>query len=249
MNIISASYGNDSIAMMQWAHENKLKNVTVAYCLTGWASPDWNDRVLEGERLADKLGFKSVRIKSMGMVELARMKSGFPANGLQFCSAWLKGFPFLDWLENFDKNLNAVVLIGKRREESEERKNTPEFINNSEFHGGRMVWHPLYLHTENMRDDLLKRAGIGKLSHRSDECSPCVNANREDLRRLSNDDINKTFLIENEIGKPFFRAEKKGGAVGIFEVIKWAKYSKGQYKKGQDDLFIEGCGSPFGCGL
>jgi len=36
--VIFASYGNDSIALIQWAHEHNLKNVTVAYSDTGWAA-------------------------------------------------------------------------------------------------------------------------------------------------------------------------------------------------------------------
>ena len=50
--VISASYGNDSMAMMQWAHERGLQNVTVTYCDTGWAAPNWELRIAEGEALA-----------------------------------------------------------------------------------------------------------------------------------------------------------------------------------------------------
>ena len=83
----------------------------------------------------------------------------------------------------------------------------------------------------------------------SDECSPCVNANRNDLRRLSGRQICKVAALEGETGQPMFRTAKHAGARGIEQVIQWAKYSKGQYKPGMDDLFVVGCGSPFGCGL
>ena len=39
--VISVSYGNDSLAMIQWAHENSLDafgNVVVTYCDTGWVA-------------------------------------------------------------------------------------------------------------------------------------------------------------------------------------------------------------------
>ncbi len=36
MNIICCSGGNDSIALIQWVHENELSNVTVVYNNTGW---------------------------------------------------------------------------------------------------------------------------------------------------------------------------------------------------------------------
>ena len=99
------------------------------------------------------------------------------------------------------------------------------------------------------RDALLQRAAVEKLPHRSDECSPCTNANRADLRRLSGRQIGKLAALETETGQPMFRAAKHAGAQGIEQVIHWAKYSPGQYKPGMDDLFTAGCGSPFGCGL
>lgn len=246
--VISASYGNDSAAMIQWAHERGLQNLTVAYCDTGWAAPGWELRVEEGEALCKRLGFPTVQLKSMGMEALVRMKKGFPGNGQQFCTAWLKGLPFLQWIDEADPECKAVVMVGKRREESPDRKDTPEWVDDSEYHGGRRLWHPLYLHSENERDALLQRAGVKKLDHRSDECSPCVNANRDDLRRLSGRQIGKVAALEHEVKQPMFRAAKHAGAYGIEQVIQWAKYSPGQYKPGQDDLFVIGCGSAFGCG-
>lgn len=248
-HVISASYGNDSMAIIQWAFDNGLRDVVVVYCDTGWAAKGWGKRIMEGEALAKRLGFETKRLGSMGMKELVRMKKGFSKHGMQFCTMFLKGLPFLQWIDESDPECRWSVLIGKRRAESEERKNTPEFIESSEYHGGRTVWHPLYAHTDAQRDALLKRAGIEKLNHRSDECSPCVNANRDDLRRLSWDRVLETDLLEADVSQPMFRAAKHGGARGIQEVVKWAKYSPGQYTPGQDDFFDGGCGSPFGCGL
>lgn len=246
---LSASYGNDSMAMIQWAHEHGLQEVTVVYCDTGWAAPGWEDRVDEGEALAQRLGFSTVRLQSMGMEALVRKKNGFPGNRQQFCTAWLKGLPFLQWIDEVDPDCKMVVMVGKRRAESVKRKRIREWVENSEYHGGRRLWHPLYLHRDADRDALLKRAGVAKLPHRSDECSPCVNANRNDLRRLSDQQILRTAALEADVSHPMFRASKHGGAEGIEQVIHWAKYSPGQYQSGMDDLFDLGCGSPFGCGL
>ena len=38
-HVIFASYGNDSIALIQWAHERDLTDVAVAYSDTGWGAP------------------------------------------------------------------------------------------------------------------------------------------------------------------------------------------------------------------
>lgn len=252
MNVISSSYGNDSIALIQWLHErvqplhgNDVHGVIVAYCDTGWAAPWWPERVRKGEALAQSYGFQTVRCKSIGMAELVRIKKGWPGNGQQFCTAHLKGIPFLQWIDEVDKEAKAVVLIGKRRAESEKRKNTPEFIESSEHHGGRKVWHPLYMHNHAERNELLARAGFFPLPHRSLECNPCVNANRGDFLRLTAGEVERVNDLEAEIGKPMFRP-KRFNTVGIHGVIQWAK--NGRDRGSFDDEETE-CASLFGCGI
>lgn len=249
MNIISSSYGNDSIALIQWAHENDLPNVTVVYCDTGWSAPNWIERVSKGEELAKSYGFNVVRLKSMGMEELVRQKKGFPGNAQQFCTMHLKGVPFLMWLDEFDHAVEAKVLIGKRRAESRARANTPEFLPDSEYHGGRGLWHPLYKHTDDERNRLVERSGMELLPHRSRECEPCVNANRGDFLRLEPELIARVSDLEVEIGKPMFRP-KRFNAVGIYGVMRWAeKGKKNMHESDEDDLFGSGCDGFYGCGL
>jgi len=248
--VISSSYGNDSIAMIQWAKEHDLEDVTVVYIDTGWAAEKWFDRVILGEDFSKSCGFDILRITpDVKFIELMKLKKGFPNQRFQWCSGQLKGIPFLNWVDKADPQIKSIVMIGKRRQESAARSCTPEFVESSDYHGGRKLWHPLYLHTVDMRNDLLKRAGFEPLPHRSLECDPCVNSNRADFRRLSPIDINKTEELEKIVGKNMFRPAKHGNAQGIQQVIHWAKYSSGQYNPDQDDLFNEGCGSPFGCGL
>lgn len=251
--VISSSYGNDSVALIQWAKDFGLDmygRVTVAYCDTGWAAKGWGDRVLLGEDFARRCGFETVRLTSIGMEELVRTKKGFPGTGpTQFCTMHLKGVPYLQWLDEIDPERRAITLIGKRREESEKRKDTPEFIESSVYHGDRMLWHPLYLHGELLRNELLRRAEFDVLPHRSEECNPCVYANRGDLKRLTTHDIEKVCSMEVEIGKPMFRP-KRFGAVGIHGVMIWAKYGRTGARSDIDELYEdEGCGSAMGCGL
>lgn len=242
--VISTSYGNDSMAMMQWAHESGLEGVTVAYCDTGWSAPGWWMRIDQGEALAKKFGFDVVRLKSIGMEELVRIKKGWPGNAQQFCTAHLKGLPFLDWLDEVDKERKATVMVGKRRAESEARKYTPEFVENSEYHGGRRLWHPLYLHSDQQRDELLARSGVEKLPHRSLECNPCVNANRGDFLRLTPGEVERVNDLEVEIGKPMFRP-KRFGAMGIHGVMVWAKEGRNRPSFEDEE---ESCSGLFGCG-
>lgn len=245
MNIISSSYGNDSIALIHWASENAVKDVTVVYCNTGWAAPGWQtNRVQPGEDMARLHGFKTHSCVSKGMPTLVRERKGWPGNGMQFCTSELKIYPFLEWIDKADPKCEAVVLIGKRRAESERRANIPEFIESSEIHGGRKVWHPLFAHTDFERDQLLSRAGWEPLPHRSRECSPCVNSNRSDFLRLTEGEIERVNDLEAEIGKPMFRP-KRFNAMGIRGVIHWAK--EGRDRKSFADEEAE-CASLWGCG-
>jgi 3'-phosphoadenosine 5'-phosphosulfate sulfotransferase (PAPS reductase)/FAD synthetase len=246
--VISSSAGNDSTALIQWAFENALaftSPVVVAYCNTGWSAPGWDSRIKTVSAFAERCGFETVEIPSMGMSDLVRLKKGFPGNGMQFCTTHLKIVPFLNWIDNVDPQRQATVLIGKRRAESIARRDTPEFIERSEVHGDRKVWHPLYLHDDDLRDGLLDRAGFEVLPHRSSECSPCVNANRDDFKRLTVTDISKVSSLEVEIGKPMFRP-KRFDAMGIYGVMMWAQYGKNHEAELPSD---QGCGSSFGCGL
>jgi 3'-phosphoadenosine 5'-phosphosulfate sulfotransferase (PAPS reductase)/FAD synthetase len=247
MNVISSSYGNDSVALIQWAKENNLQNVHVVFIDTGWSKPGWLERVAELEAWVTSLGFKAQHIRpEIQFEELMRRKKGFPDQRHQWCSALLKGLPFLTWIDDADPECKATVMIGKRREESQERKDTPEFVESSPYHGGRRVHHPLYLHTEKMRNELIWRAGFEVLPHRSDECSPCANANKADLRRLTPFEIERLKNLEGETGQTMFRTKKKGGAKGIEQVIQWAYSGRGKYNPQQESLFTS-CSSGY-CG-
>jgi aryl carrier-like protein len=71
-HVIFASYGNDSIALIQWAHERRLSGVHVAYSDTGWAAEWWLARVEVAEAWAQGLGFTTHRIASEGMEALVK---------------------------------------------------------------------------------------------------------------------------------------------------------------------------------
>lgn len=236
--VISASYGNDSIALLQFAKDAGLKNVLVVYCDTGWAHPEWENRIRQGEELAKKYGFKPYVVRGeFDFESMVRMKKGFPSQKMQFCSGILKVIPFNTFLADIDPEKKAVVIIGKRRAESRARANTPEFIEADEHQEGRKVWHPLYKHTDEARNLLIEKAGFDVLPHRSLECCPCVNANRQDLRMTPESQLDRLRKLEAETGRELFRAYKHQGAWGIDEVMEWAHSGRGKYVKGQLKLW------------
>ncbi len=235
--VIFASYGNDTIAMIQWAVEKGLKNVATLHNDTGWAAPWWQERVERCEAWVRTLGFAPHRTESIGMEALVKGKLGWPRQGMQFCTDQLKLKPSLAWLDEVDPDGVVTCLVGVRREESTERAAFPQWTENSEIHGGRTLWAPLVNVAEAERDALLSRAGFEPLPHRSHECEICVNANKDDIKRASEFSVSRSERIEGELGftangKPrvMFRPAKHMGAVGIREIVKWAHSDRGKFK-------------------
>ncbi len=248
--VIFSSYGNDSIALIQWAHENNLEDVVVVYSDTGWAAPDWRRRVEKMENWVHSLGFWTSRTTSMGFRELARFKKGFPTQRYQWCSYILKIEPAQRWLAEHDPEKVSVCLVGVRQEESIDRKDFPIFLARSENHGGRVMLTPLATMTEEDRNKLLTRAGLEPLAHRSMECSPCINSNKRDIKALTEESIQEVEELEAamdaEFGKTrngnsrtLFRPHRCGGAVGIREVVKWANAPRGGYSPPIDQFLPE----------
>jgi len=250
--VIFASYGNDSIALIQFAHEKDLRDVAVVYSDTGWAADWWLERVEQGEALAKKYGFSVFRTTSEGMPDLVRRKKGWPmGGGPAFCTAELKVLPGIAWLDEHDPEKEATCLTGVRREESQNRKDAPQWVTESKRHGGRELWQPLVNHKEQQRDALIEAAGFKVLPHRSMECYPCVHANIDDIRRLTPERIKYIESLENELGinskgnpRVMFRPKRHKGATGIREVFAWAKVIRPS--KDQQDLFP--CSSGW-CGM
>jgi 3'-phosphoadenosine 5'-phosphosulfate sulfotransferase (PAPS reductase)/FAD synthetase len=245
MNVIFASYGNDSVALIQWAHEHRLDDVTVAYSDTGWAALKWPTRVEKGEAWAQSLGFRTARTSSIGMRALVKAKKAWPRGGggkFQFCTQHLKRDPALAWLDSVDPEKDAVCMVGIRREESANRTDFPEWTEESEEHGGRSLHAPLVRHTEAMRDALVAKTPMELLPHRSKECWPCVNARVGELRAMDEPAILRVEEIEAEAGvnsmgnaRVMFSPKRHRGAIGIRAVVQDAK-------RNVDDLF-----EPAGC--
>lgn len=242
MNIICCSGGNDSVALIQWAYDTRLKDVTVLYNYTGWEISWWNDRMKEVQVLCDKYKFKYTCTFGVTFKELVRFKKGFPmaASNMQFCSYYLKKQPTLEWLGKKDPSGEAIIYIGIRRCESQNRANHPRSIIADMRYDGRAMEFPLVNYTDMDRDLMVEKTKMDILLHGSMECFPCINSKRADFRLLSKyqDRIDELAEFEIEMGytskgKPrvMFRPYRHMGAIGIKEVVRWGLSERGQYKK------------------
>lgn len=248
--VIKSSYGNDSIALIQYALREKLDGVYVLYSDTGWGAEWWPERVEKAEAWVTALGFIPVRTQSIGMERLVQEHQAWPAGNMQFCTEELKIIPYQNWLQANDPKAELVCMCGVRREESARRRTWPEWIESSDKDLGRSAWAPLVRMLEAERNALIIEAGWEVLPHRSKECSPCIYSNKHDLRRLPERDIVKVEQIEGRMGftgkgnaRVLFRPAKHGGCVGIREVVRWADSTHGKF----DTRQVTFCDSGF-CG-
>jgi hypothetical protein len=261
--VVKCSYGNDSIALLQWLHEydqkNSLGKVVVLYNNTGWAANWWDARVQNAEHnLLPRFGFTPARTESIGMRELVMKKNLWPNSHMKFCTEELKILPTQSWLREHDPECKAVMVCGVRREESPRRRLWPEWVDASDKNENRPDWSPLVSYSETERNALINRAGWVPLPHRSRECR-CVLANAKDLTTWTEQDIDEIESIETELGnqknlrwdidshgnKFMFRpSSKKGKPKGIREVLQWANQV---VNSRTPDLLEVGCDSGF-CG-
>lgn len=215
--VLKCSYGNDSIALIQFMHERRLQGrIVVLYNDTSWATSWWPARVAKGESLAKSYGFVPCQTVSKGMERLVLERKCWPRRTMQFCTEELKIEPTMSWLAQHDPDGKAVMVCGVRREESAERRNWPEWVDSSPKNEGRADWSPLAFHGLAERDALIQRAGWEVLPHRSRECR-CVNAGSQDIKRFSEQDVDDIEAIERKMpcygdNRFMYSPRKKKGA-------------------------------------
>lgn len=283
---VTSSFGNDSIALIQWMQENHKGEFFVVYNDTQWASDDWPKRVSDLSMKCFEMGIQVVVTQSEGMENLVRRKKGWPmpASNMQWCTQELKERPSLNVYQKYDKTMvrltvdgeskyvpaiadnmfpfnskvnaknkdgskkhktelevlsggDLIIVTGRRREESQNRRNLDKWQFNSVKHGGRDVYNPIAMFNENDRDIYIRKFGIEPLPHSSKECEICVCFNKDEMSKLPIDApvIDKIEAIEISMGhtknkKPrtMFRPYRCGGAVGIRQVV----YGWGHGKRG-----------------
>ncbi len=189
MNIILGNYGNHTIALIQWAHENGLENVVVVNINTGWSAENWPKRVVAGQALSTSYYFQTKELQAPAdFAELAIDRGRLPTAKFQWCTTFLKAVPLLSWLDEVDPNGEAIIYLGSRRADSRARYDLPAQITSSDHYNGRQVNHPLYQHNDTAFKTLIARSCLTFLAHQSQECAPCIHSSATDLNNLSDQD-------------------------------------------------------------
>lgn len=248
MNIIFGNYGNETIALVQHCLDKSIPIAQVVSVDTEWAGKGFIERVLACEKWLREQDINVVRLKSKaGFSTLMRQQANFPSTKFQWCAGFLKGLPFLDWLDDVDPKNISTILLPKFRQKSSSLVDLPEHIEESEHYGERQVWHPMLELSASQIQELVQKTPIIWLAHRSLECDPCVNNTLVDFRRLVQVDINKTVVVENSLEKTMFAPESYSDSHGAEAVVRWAK-KQDNTEAAAEENFSLGCGSPFSCG-
>ncbi len=243
MQVIFGNYGDGTIALIQWAHEQGISDLQLVRVETGFAAqhPVWEKQVRQGQDLALSYGFSVQTLQAKpNFSELVLEKQAFPSPEFQWCAAWLKGLPFLAWLDEKDPACEAVILFTHRSSKALDLKSKEQY---SEHFGGRGLCYPLCEYPDDEFYALIQRAGFVALGHRSWECAPCVHSTAADLRVLSAADQSKVADLEAALGQNFFAKEAISGAQGIKAMVEWTTV-----QPKTERAYSLGCGNPFGCG-
>lgn len=249
MNVILGNFGNDSLAVLQWAIEAQLADLYFVSVDTGWAAPNWLDRIKQGSDYARSHQVTVVRLQSAASFAEAVCDRGeFPNKKFQWCPGLLKGLPVNDWLDSVDPACEAKLYMGKRRLASRANRGLTATIEASEHYQDRSLHYPLLELTEAERDALITRAGFPVLNHRSLECDPCIHSTWADLSRLEDAQVDATEALEKATGKQMFAADQFHDLKGIRILSETARKAGKVDEKNYNEQFDMGCGSPFACG-
>lgn len=240
--LIFGNFGDNTIALIQWAHLQRLESVVVAHVETGLGASQWQERVAQGQQLARQFQFATVTLTpTLDFTQLIKDRKDFPSVKYQWCTTFLKALPLLNFLDEHDPSNNTMILLGSRKADSRARSNLPTFIEESEYYGDRSVSYPLCDFTNEQRDRLIKLAGFEVLNSRSLECNPCVHFEYNHFAHLPLETVEKIAALEQEISKCMFKQKP------LSEIVISADKISSRTKTGIESFDL-GCGSRYVCG-
>lgn len=195
--VASVSGGKDSTAMCLYLKELGIQYRAV-HMLTGWDHQETIDYIRGPLTQAigpiEEIGYEG------GMIAMLREKKMFPTGSLRFCTEELKIKPMKALIESIlDSGFEVVNAVGVRREESEERSTTEEWIK-TEW-ADSWTWSPLAswtfqdvvdIHTRHgIRPNPLYLKGVQRVG-----CWPCIFMAKDEIRLLAHLDPKRIDLLD-----------------------------------------------------
>jgi 3'-phosphoadenosine 5'-phosphosulfate sulfotransferase (PAPS reductase)/FAD synthetase len=242
--IIIGNFGNHSLAVMQALIERGVQGLHFVYVNTGWAAAGWFDRVFAYSEYARQHGVKVQELKVQATFsEMVIDRQQFPSPKFQWCASFLKGLTIINHLDNCDPSCEALIISGKRRQDSRRYATLQEFDYEDEFYQGRTLWYPLFQLSDSEFVQLVKRTGFPFEPQPSLECSPCIHTKPEELSQVDPQSLARLEALEHEIGQTMYQGPIKG----LCSTMEPARLLEREKKPGLQQ-FDRGCGAPWGCG-
>lgn len=237
MYVIFGNFGDNTIALMQWANEQCLEQVNVVSVDTQWGSEFWKQRVELAKKLSRDYNFSWQRITAdNSFSDLVLDRKSFPSTKYQWCAYFLKGMLVNSWLDKHDLDGIATIILPLINQDGKSHAYT------SEYFGDRKIMTPLM--EKNVEDiiRLVNLTGISAINIPSQECYPCIHATNREIANLSLKDADRVFSLEKKVNKAMFSSTD---ASNIYDMIESAKQKK------EDNLIINKmpCVSNWACRL
>ena len=250
--IVSISGGKDSKATLISTIDTFIKRkidldlIEVIYCDTKFGAQNTIDELKAIEqKLNNDYNIKLTTLINdkypNGMNDLILSKNMFPNRLNKFCTVELKMIPATKYFEKlYADGYKIINLVGKRRDESNDRAN----IRDNEYYSNKRlkmdIWHPIADWSETDVYDLLHSTwGIPReyyLGEKRVGCDTCFQSNLGSIARMSIDKIKEINLLEDIVSKKrgeqasyFYR--KNNTFNGVAKVSNMVNYAKNYSKK------------------
>ena len=195
------------------------------------------------ERIESMLGFEST------FVRLMYKKQMIPSRVRKYCTTEMKIKPFKTYFDRLD--VDAVNLVGIRRQESARRAKMTEWEWNDNFdcytHRPIIDWTEQQVidihHRFNLVPNQLYLNGSTRVG-----CYPCIYANKNEIRLLNERRLEIIEIIENDLGLTFFHS-KDPNIQTIRQVHEWSRTAFGGKQFQLFDTSIPTCEKWGLCGL
>ena len=239
-NIIIANFSSDSIALIQWAIDTKLKNFCVLSVDTGFSGFDWNKHL---SNVFDWLNLNNIEHYHLkaenSFTELVNARKHFPSQQFSWCAGFLKGITLLNKIDELDEDGEATIILPHRKDMSISATLLNEFTDEEEKYDYRQVWRPLLNNSIEQIKELVAKTSFVYSSSRSLECQPCIHFTKNDKNKISVEDIKKTVDLENKNNSYMFNNEN------------FDKYLESDKLKNSNsyDEFSKACSWEYSCGL
>ena len=116
MHVILSDLGDDGVALIQWAMNQKLENIHVIYINTNWQSQAWLTRIKAVKTwcISNKVHFNQLEPQADFSRQVIE-HNHFPSIKFQWCAGLIKGTAILDWLDGADEDEEAIILLPNRK--------------------------------------------------------------------------------------------------------------------------------------